>query len=308
MFCAGRSSGYAMRDLGRLREWSGVFEGRVRVCHGNCGRGLCGMLVWDERTPTKCRWQKNVGILDCEWSWGQSNTNCWPLYVYRVSFFFIVNVTEREFLFLILVGETFFFLMTRVATFATAIFFFFFLKWPGKDWEKFVEGRRDSFVRNDENWRLHKTTGKNINFCGQTRSPRCRFLYVVWVVGCMLRIAEMMMKKMMMLQVSPISLSFVSHKTIVAYLPNETEGKKKKCCPLFTTSSTVLLPHLRESTLFFFFFFLSRGPFWRCVIFQHESFCGPAIQLGLRRHPSLCHFQHALYSLPANRTKTGLTS
>lgn len=43
-------------------------------------------------------------------------------------FFFIVNVTEREFLFLILVGETFFFfcLMTRVATFATAIFFFFF--------------------------------------------------------------------------------------------------------------------------------------------------------------------------------------
>lgn len=76
----------------------------------------------------------------------------------------------------------------------------------------------------------------------------------------MLRIAEMMMKKMMMLQVSPISLSFVSHKTIVAYLPNETEGKKKKCCPLFTTSSTVLLPHLRESTLFFFFF-LSRGPF-----------------------------------------------
>lgn len=71
----------------------------------------------------------------------------------------------------------------------------------------------------------------------------------------MLRIAEMMMKKMMMLQVSPISLSFVSHKTIVAYLPNETEGKKKKCCPLFTTSSTVLLPHLRESTLFFFFFF-----------------------------------------------------
>lgn len=44
-----------------------------------------------------------------------------------MSFFFIVNVTEREFLFLILVGETFFFLMTRVATFATAIFFFFFL-------------------------------------------------------------------------------------------------------------------------------------------------------------------------------------
>lgn len=169
------------------------------------------------------------------------------------------------------------------------LFFFFFLPWPGKVWEKFVEGRRDSFVRNDENWRLHKTS-KDINSCGQTSSPCCRFLYVVWVVSCVHQIAKMMMEKMM-LQVSPISLSSLTKPLLHTYR-TKRKKRKKMLSPLHDKFHSTTAPFARVHTLFCFFF--SWGPFWWCVAFQHESFSGPPIQLGLRRH-RVCATSNVLF-------------
>lgn len=49
--------------------------------------------------------------------------------VYTECLFFIVNVTEREFLFLILVGETFFFCLMTSGDFCHSNLFFFTMTW-----------------------------------------------------------------------------------------------------------------------------------------------------------------------------------
>lgn len=62
------------RALAMQCATSGGCESDPASLKGGCGSAaaiagglrLCGMLVWDERTPTKCRLQTNVGVLDCE--------------------------------------------------------------------------------------------------------------------------------------------------------------------------------------------------------------------------------------------------
>lgn len=81
------------------------------------------------------------------------------MYTERLFFFFIVNVTEREFLFLILVGETFFFcLVTRVAIFATA-FFYCDLEKTERRWLKKGEmtSLETTTKTKKENWWLAQT-------------------------------------------------------------------------------------------------------------------------------------------------------